>query len=380
VRVLHLTRDYPPASLGGISTAVGGMTAALQRRDVEVAVVSFDGWRPSRNSAAAAPHRTGDDRAVFRVASGSELAAATAFARALSPQLLHVHHATLWPFAAALRAELRAPAIKSVHVLQIVQNRLRKLCEPTRSQTEQELALQQADRILAPSRRCLSDLAEHYPDTKARLRLAPLAVDDSDQARAAASAPRREPIVLTAGRFDPVKGTDLLFEALPAVLEAMPAARWVIAGGIPANRRSERRWLAQWQTRLPAHLLARLELTGWLDVAELGALYQRAMVLVVPSRYETFGLTPLEGMLHGLAVVAADAGALPELFEDDASGRHFPCGDARACADAVLALLRQPQTAMRLGRDAAARARSAYLWDGRIEAVLAVYRELCGAR
>ena len=48
MRVLHLTRDLPPHTTGGISNAVGGLVKALADRDTACAVISFDGWRPYR--------------------------------------------------------------------------------------------------------------------------------------------------------------------------------------------------------------------------------------------------------------------------------------------------------------------------------------------
>jgi glycosyltransferase involved in cell wall biosynthesis len=54
-------------------------------------------------------------------------------------------------------------------------------------------------------------------------------------------------------------------------------------------------------------------LLGRVSDAELRALYENALCLVFPSRYEGFGLPPLEAMSCGCAVVAAHAGAVPEV-------------------------------------------------------------------
>src|SRR5690606_14639031 len=47
-RVIHVTRDLPPAARGGLSWAVEGLTAALAAVGEELAIVSCDDWRPTR--------------------------------------------------------------------------------------------------------------------------------------------------------------------------------------------------------------------------------------------------------------------------------------------------------------------------------------------
>jgi len=59
-------------------------------------------------------------------------------------------------------------------------------------------------------------------------------------------------------------------------------------------------------------------LLGRVTDAELRALYENALCLVFPSRYEGFGLPPLEAMTCGCPVVAAQAGAVPEVCDDAA--------------------------------------------------------------
>ncbi|MEL7207965.1 MAG: glycosyltransferase family 1 protein, partial [Actinomycetota bacterium] len=77
----------------------------------------------------------------------------------------------------------------------------------------------------------------------------------------------------------------------------------------------------------------RIERTGWVDDDRRASLLRDATVLAYPSRYEGFGLPPLEAMAVGTPVVATDAGALPEVLGDAAD--LVPVGDVEALAAAL---------------------------------------------
>jgi glycosyltransferase involved in cell wall biosynthesis len=79
---------------------------------------------------------------------------------------------------------------------------------------------------------------------------------------------------------------------------------------------------------------------GRVTDAELRALYESALCLIFPSRYEGFGLPPLEAMLCGCPVVAAQAGAVPEVCGDAAL--WFDAEGPRRPADAIARLLDEP--------------------------------------
>jgi glycogen(starch) synthase len=380
MRVLHITRDFPPQHCGGISTAVGGLARAQARAGLAVAVVSFDGWRPHLARAAAAPTvETVGGIAVLRLSSRDHLNAARDFARAQRCAVLHVHHGMLWEFAAALRAERRVPTIKSVHVVQRQMNALRGTDERTRSLMGQEAALADADRVVAPSRAAAAHLLAAHPQLAARLRVVAHGIDDTAAARAAASrradAPTRGPL-LAVGRFAELKGTAELYDVLRLVLARVGTATATVAGGVPANRRAEKRWLARWCRDASPELQRRVQFTGWLSSAELDKRYGTAGALLSASRYETFGLVALEAMLHGLPVAATAVGGVAELIRDGETGLLAPTGDTQALAAHASALLTDVELARRIGRNAAAAVRRTYLWQQVLPSMLAVYAEV----
>ena len=97
MRVLHVTRDFPPRRNGGLSTAVAGLVGATP---CPTAVLSFDAWRPRGKS----KPTLRDTEHVARLASPRDLPKARRFAETFAPTHVHVHHAMLFPFAASLGA------------------------------------------------------------------------------------------------------------------------------------------------------------------------------------------------------------------------------------------------------------------------------------
>jgi glycosyltransferase involved in cell wall biosynthesis len=130
------------------------------------------------------------------------------------------------------------------------------------------------------------------------------------------------------------KGQDLLVEALADLAER----DWhcVLAG--PLDRDPD--FVGQLQTRITrlgySH---RVRLTGVLTGAALNHAYTTADLLVAPSRSETYGMTVTEALAHGLPVIAAAVGGLPEALGSTADGTRpgqlVPPGDPAALAAAL---------------------------------------------
>jgi glycosyltransferase involved in cell wall biosynthesis len=115
--------------------------------------------------------------------------------------------------------------------------------------------------------------------------------------------------------------------------------------------------------------LVRIEVPAGLTVEvthsrhELLNFYRGARILAVPSRaLETFGLVAAEAMSHGIPVVAANIGSLPELVEHGVNGLLFPPNDTGALARALRTLWDDPEGCRRMGL--AGRRKASALWTG----------------
>lgn len=172
-------------------------------------------------------------------------------------------------------------------------------------------------------------------------------------ARAGAPSPARPappapPLIVYLGRLHPVKGADVLVEALPTVFAAVPEARCVIAG--PAAAPAEQDLAKRLRRRVEELALTeQIEFPGNLD--DPWPLLERASVLVLPSRSEGSPNVVLEAMAAGVPVVAAAVGGVPELIEPGRTGTLVPPDDPGALAAAIVdALVDSDAAAERAGR------------------------------
>jgi len=100
---------------------------------------------------------------------------------------------------------------------------------------------------------------------------------------------------------------------------------------------------------------------GFVPPRELGPWYERAAVVVVPSRREGYGMAAREAMAYGRPVVATAVGGLLDAVEDGVTGVLVPPGDIPALRRAIERLLASGEERARLG--AGARARAAAAWS-----------------
>ena len=242
----------------------------------------------------------------------------------------------------------------------------------------QEQALAQADSIIAPSQAVARLLIDHEPELKTRLQVVALGIEDSDLARRAAQtrAQRTNGPVLYVGRFADIKGTAELFTAIPQILNHVPSTHFVIAGGIPDNRKAEARWLRRWSAMAPVESQKRVHFAGWLSHQALAQKYWDARILISPSWFETFGLVVLEAMLHGMAICATRTDSIAELITHERTGLLAVPRDIDTIVRNTVALLEQPERAVELGATAATTARRYHLWPNVIHKLTAAYQGL----
>jgi glycosyltransferase involved in cell wall biosynthesis len=178
-------------------------------------------------------------------------------------------------------------------------------------------------------------------------------------------------VIAFAGRLDFEKGPDLLLEALPLILQASPNAVLCFAGDGPMRLELARSPLASSGDR-PVRFL------GWRE--RIDDLLAAADVVVVPSRSEAFGLTALEAMLRGRAVVASRVGGLPLLIEDGRTGVLFTSLTPESLAEGVTRVLTDSFLAARLGEAARHSVEDAYSVRAMVAETHQVYRDLLRRR
>jgi phosphatidylinositol alpha-1,6-mannosyltransferase len=176
--------------------------------------------------------------------------------------------------------------------------------------------------------------------------------DEEGPPRAGAAGP---PTVLLIGRVEPgwPKGQGILVSLWPRVVAAVPDARLLLVGKGPALEA-----LRELARRSPA--AASIDVAGFVPEAEIEAVWARASVFAMPSLTEGFGLVFIEAMRRGLPVIASRADAGREVNLDGKTGYTLARENEGELADALVALLREPDLAARLGAAGAARWRDEF--------------------
>jgi glycosyltransferase involved in cell wall biosynthesis len=209
--------------------------------------------------------------------------------------------------------------------------------------------VRRADRVLTTSRYAAGRIEELYGPLRSPVAIVPEPVDLTRWREAVARSPRKPtstPAILCVAHLYPRKDVVTLARAAARMREP---ARVRIVGDGPEGDRIDREI-----ERLG--VASRVERLGHLPFAALAEAYRAADVFCLPSRQEGFGIVFVEAMAAGLPVVAADAGAAPELVAPEETGLLVQPGDADGLAAALDRLLREDDLRRRLGEEGRRRA------------------------
>jgi len=179
--------------------------------------------------------------------------------------------------------------------------------------------------------------------------------------------------ILYLGGFDRRKNLRAVFQAFARVRETLgEAARLVVAGRLPVKDSDfapDPRRLRH-EAGVPA---TAVHFTGFIAEEAKPALYRGARAFLYPSRYEGFGLPPLEALACGVPVVGSDATSVPEVVGD--AGVLTAPDDVAGMAGALLRLLTDEAFHAELRRRALHQA-AQFSWEATAKATFAAYREI----
>lgn len=174
-------------------------------------------------------------------------------------------------------------------------------------------------------------------------------------------------LMATASADAPLKGLRYLLEAYAALIDSYPDLDLLVVGRPQAGGATER-------LLTELGIEDRVQFVSGLSTGELVRRYAQATLAVVPSLYEGFGLPAGEAMACGVPLVSSDGGALPEIVGD--AGVIVPAGNAPALAQAISALLDDPQRREQLAQAGRARINARFSWTVCAQQMVAYYRQV----
>ena len=234
----------------------------------------------------------------------------------------------------------------------------------------QSTVARRIERIFTSSEASAREIERDFGVRRERLRMVANGVDTELYSPDPAVA--RDPgEILCVGRAsDPNKGIVTLVEAI-ARLPAGPRLT-LVDDDHPDN-----------EARKRARALGcadRVRITGRVPTEQLLHFYRRAALVVVPSRYEGFGLPAAEAMACETPVVATAAGALPEVVRTGGGGLLVPKDDPDALARGITELLERPERRAELGARGRRGIVDAYSWPRIAAATAEAYVEAMALR
>ncbi|HFE65934.1 MAG TPA: glycosyltransferase family 1 protein [Chloroflexi bacterium] len=175
-----------------------------------------------------------------------------------------------------------------------------------------------------------------------------------------------QPYILSVGTIQPRKNYQMLIRAFQPVAAQYPH-NLIISGG--------KGWLYEEMMAEVERqgLNGRVRFIGFVDDADLPALYSDADLFVFPSLYEGFGLPLLEAMACGAPVISSDASSLPEVAGDTAV--LLPSHNQTAWTNAIFDLLAHPDKRTALVAGGFRQARQ-FTWQTAAQTLLEIYQKL----
>src|ERR1700722_12491747 len=176
------------------------------------------------------------------------------------------------------------------------------------------------------------------------------------------------------GRVRAQKGSDVFVNAMCRLLPRYPDFTAVLVGAITPEQSA---FANDLKKRIEAGGLgSRIVITGELSIEEGQRWYRRLTIYAFTSRNEGFGLTLIEAMSVGAALVASRAGAAELVVEDGVTGVVTPPGDVDALVAALEPLLGDPASCTAMGTRARARVLEKFSLDAEAGRIAEVYRGL----
>lgn len=181
-----------------------------------------------------------------------------------------------------------------------------------------------------------------------------------------------DPTILVMAKQVERKRFDLLFQAMPLVWDAVPSARLLVAGG----RGNYSAKLEATVAALPEAWRSRVTILSDFAEAEKPSLLAASTLLVLPSAEESFGIVLVEAWAAARPVVGAGEGAVASIIDHGVDGLHFDYPQANSLAAACIELLRQPDTAARMGQAGLAKVRAHFTWEQAIANIRAILSQV----
>ncbi|MFZ0531911.1 MAG: glycosyltransferase [Anaerolineales bacterium] len=308
--------------------------------------------------------------------------------KGISYDLIHSHYWMSGIAAIQLKSKWGIPIVNMFHTLGVMKNRVAQSPEEVegeyRIEGEREV-LKAADKIIAATTAEYAQLLWLYQADVNKIMVIPPGVDickfypiPADEAKEYIGVPPCGRMLLFVGRIEPLKGLDVLIEAISimrqdGVWKENPFCLAIIGGEPDESDEQDNIEMSRIKALSENYGLQDfVTFLGKRSQDSLPYYYSAAEAVVVPSQYESFGMVALEAMACGTPVVASHIGGLAYLVQDGITGFTVPVDDPVELANRLSSLIQDPNLRDRMGKQAVQAAQD-YAWDKIASKLVAVY-------
>lgn len=376
MRVLLLSWEFPPRSIGGAAAHVDGLSRALGGAGHDVVVLtpghpgavsdsSLGSVRVVRANAEL-PWIPDEDVVAHAASANHHLVQLTTAFGDWTPDVVHAHDWQVGWAASTLAAIHDVPLVATFH--STMRGKHGGGVPPGQDSTvhavESWLA-HTADHVIALSKFMTREVIAGFEVPAERVHRVPNGIDPTWWSTGE-HADGRDPLVLTWGRVQYEKGFQVLARAMSTLRSRVPNVECIIAG-----RGS---YLPELQSQIDIEGVSDIvRLVGFLPDVKLRDTIHRAGCVAIPSLYEPFGVVALETLAGGAPLVVARTGGLAELIDGTGAGLLFEPGNADELATCIEMVLSDQALADEMRARGAALLSARYSWAAIAKATAGIY-------
>lgn len=368
-----LSWEYPPKSIGGISTHVFYLSKELKNLGHEVHIITCEEGNAAceENDNGIYIHRvhpykidTLDFTKWVMQLNFSMIQRGILLINGLGKfDIIHAHDWLCMYSAKALKCSFNIPMVCTIHATEHGRNGGIKTEMQSYISGAEWMLSYEAWKIITCSHYMRNEVNQLFGATWEKIWVIPNGVDIKSLKVAFNRMPFRrqyakdnEKIIFFVGRHVYEKGIHLLAEASKEVIRRNSNVKFVVAGTGPMTEEIKNRVYSN-------GLMEKFFFTGYIDSDIKNKLYQIADTAIFPSLYEPFGIVALEAMAAGCPVVVSDVGGLSEIVEHKVNGLKTYAGSASSLADNICEALWNNELISILRDNAKKIVKEKYTWE-----------------
>lgn len=302
--------------------------------------------------------------------------------------LIHSHYWLSGWVGERLKEKWLLPLLHMFHTLGFLKEATKKEKESKERLKIEEKIMQKVDYLITSTPWEKEQIISFNNIDPAKIKVIPCGVDlrlfkpiPMGKAKKLLGLSAEKEFILYVGRIDAIKGIDVLIKAFAYLIKKY--LRWrkelgliIIGGEVDISMREENQ---EWQRlkKMVENLGLQEQVAFWGPQRQdlLPYFYSAAQALILPSRYESFGMVALEAMACGTTVIASDVGGLPFTIEDGENGFLIPEGDWVSLAEKILEVVEHQDLRRRIKGEALRKAKN-FAWPIITQKVLSLYDSL----